>query len=89
MSAIAIVNRVPKASVSDAICRVDHSQSVTAPAAMTPAVNPTIPEMASDSHPRRAPSSRPAMNVTSPAASGPMMIQATAVMIPCVSPAHR
>ena len=83
MSAIAIVNRVPKTSVSDAICTVDHSHSVTWPAAMTPAVNPTSPERASDSHPRRAPSSRPAMNVTSAAASGPRMIQAAIVMASC------
>ncbi len=82
MSAVAIVNRVPKTSVSDAICAVDHSQSDTSPAAIMAATKPTIPAVASDSQPRRAPSSRPAMNVTSPAASGPMMIQATAVMIP-------
>ena len=43
MSAIAIVNRVPKASVSDAICSVGHSQSVTAPAAMTRGGEPDEP----------------------------------------------
>ena len=47
------------------LAAVVHSQSVTSPAAMTPAVKPTTPERASDSQPRRAPSSRPAKNVTS------------------------
>jgi hypothetical protein len=83
------VNRVPKASVNDAIWRVRHSQSVTAPAAMTAAVNPTIPERASDNHPSPGASRRPAMNVTSPAASGPMMIQAAAVMFPLPRRDHR
>jgi hypothetical protein len=87
--AIVIVNRVPKARVSDAIRSAGQSQSVSAPAAMTAAVNPTRPDTASDTQPRRAPSSRPAMNVTSAAAIGPTMIQAAAVMFPLPRRDHR
>jgi hypothetical protein len=80
-TAVTIVSRVPKSSVSSTMSHSDHCHPVRIPASTRPAAKPTAPEINRSAIPRRVPSSRLPTTVTAAAAGRAKRIHAATVAI--------